>query len=286
MFTVLSVCMLAVCAADSDWLSHGLTEFNTRNVNDVDNSNPINSGNVATLMSSWNFTTNTSSTATPAIKGSVVFECSFNGYLYAINKISGALTWEVRIGDLSGRIGDFCRSTPAIKGDTMIIGTQTSGYILALNCSTGDLLWKIRPNPHPLASWTMSGTIFDGYVYMGASSSEESASVDPSYPCCSFRGSFHKINVQTGEIAWTFWASIRLCQLVLETGRVSESGGAVLPSMLDEIPSSSAQVTPMASLALSRLALPWHKTPPATHRRASTAASISTASFPWTCPRA
>ena len=210
--------------AEFNWPSHGLTELNSRNVNDVDKKNPIDSSNVAKLTSAWNFTTGTTANSgTPAIKGSGVYHCSFDGNLYAIKKKTGALLWKAKISDITGVTGDYCRSTPALDGDTLVVGTQKSGYLFALRISTGTLLWKTKPNPHPLAVWTMGGTIFEDHVYIGASSMEEAASANPSYPCCSFRGSFHKIKLQTGEVVWTFWA----IDLALPVGPGQYSGNGV-----------------------------------------------------------
>jgi polyvinyl alcohol dehydrogenase (cytochrome) len=39
-------------------------------------------------------------------------------------------------------------------------------------------------------------------VYLGISSSEAFAAADPSYPCCTFRGSVIALDVQTGAIVW------------------------------------------------------------------------------------
>ena len=84
--------------SSNDWLSHGLTLTNSRNLNDVTNSNPINSHTVKLLQSAWVFSTGAGSynSATPALKGDVLYECSFDGSLYAINKFTGALIWKVR----------------------------------------------------------------------------------------------------------------------------------------------------------------------------------------------
>ena len=205
---------------NSDWPTHGLTISNKRNVNDITESNPIDSNSVKSLKSAWNFTTSGPSSATPAIKGVALYECCFDGNLYAINKKTGAHIWTVQISAVTGISGDYCRSTPALHSDRMVLGAQISGYLLALELSTGALIWKVKPNPHPLTLWTMSGTIYGEYIYIGASSSEESAAADPNYPCCSFRGSFHKIGLKEGNVVWTFWG----IDLSLPTGPGQWSG--------------------------------------------------------------
>jgi hypothetical protein len=65
------------------------------------------------------------------------------------------------------------RSSPAIQGDILVIGTirqgfqkltfiENSTFFLGINATTGDLLWKTIVDGHPLATITMSPTIYDG----------------------------------------------------------------------------------------------------------------------------
>jgi len=55
---------------------------------------------------------------------------------------------------------------------------------------------------HPAAIITGSPVVFNGVVYIGVSSSEETLALDPTYPCCSFRGSIVALNKKTGAILW------------------------------------------------------------------------------------
>ncbi len=45
-----------------------------------------------------------------------------------------------------------------------------------------------KADTHPAAIITGSPVIFDGVVYMGLSSSEETLALDPAYPCAAFAG--------------------------------------------------------------------------------------------------
>eukprot|EP00884_Botryococcus_braunii_P008550 jgi/Botrbrau1/17697/Bobra.0166s0121.1 len=54
---------------------------------------------------------------------------------------------------------------------------------------------------HPLAAITASPTIYDGGVYIGVSSFEETLQ-EPL--CCSFKGSIQKLDLYTGEVLWKF----------------------------------------------------------------------------------
>jgi polyvinyl alcohol dehydrogenase (cytochrome) len=55
---------------------------------------------------------------------------------------------------------------------------------------------------HPAAIITGSPVVFDGVVYIGVSSSEETLALNPSYPCCSFRGSIVALDEKSGAMLW------------------------------------------------------------------------------------
>jgi len=73
---------------------------------------------------------------------------------------------------------------------------------MAVDRESGTLRWMTQVDPHPAAIITGSPVIFDGVVYIGVSSSEETLALDPTYPCCSFRGSLVALNEKTGAILW------------------------------------------------------------------------------------
>jgi hypothetical protein len=65
------------------------------------------------------------------------------------------------------------RSSPAIVGDILVIGIIRQGlqklsyvanstFILGINATTGNLLWKTLVDAHPVATITMSPTIYEG----------------------------------------------------------------------------------------------------------------------------
>jgi polyvinyl alcohol dehydrogenase (cytochrome) len=75
--------------------------------------------------------------------------------------------------------------------------------LLKINATTGALVWAIQPdtsNPFPVI--TASPVVANGTVYVGMTSNEEYAASDPSYPCCSVRGSVVAVNAGTGTFLW------------------------------------------------------------------------------------
>eukprot|EP00884_Botryococcus_braunii_P012223 jgi/Botrbrau1/21000/Bobra.0144s0018.1 len=134
-----------------------------------------------------------------------------NGHLTAIDADTGRIKWTREVRSYTGVQG-VSRTSPAIEGDILVIGTlhsqsnliylPNSTFILAVNATTGDLLWKTMVDPHPLAGITLSPTIYDGGIYAGVSSAE--SAVRSSSDCCSFKGSILKLDLYTGKVLWRF----------------------------------------------------------------------------------
>jgi hypothetical protein len=119
------------------------------------------------------------------------------------------LIWSHKISEYNGVAGSVSRQSPAVDHDQLIIGDLLSKQVhdganlIAVDRETGNLRWKTQVDSHPAAIITGSPVVFDGVVYSGVSSLEETLSLDPSYPCCSFRGSVVALNAKTGAMLWT-----------------------------------------------------------------------------------
>ena len=167
-------------------------------------------------MKKWEFTTGGDVSATPAVDGDTVYFPDWAGNLYAVDKATGAERWHTTISSATGITADKARATPAITDTAVIIGTQGSifvpgggsgGNVLAFDKKTGALLWRTRVDEQFSAIITQSATVFDGRVFVGVASLEEALAGDPSYPCCSFRGSMAALDVNTGAILWKTYMS-------------------------------------------------------------------------------
>jgi len=163
--------------------------------------------NVSELEVKWEFITGGDVSATPAVDGEMVYVPDWAGNLYAIDRRTGLVRWQVSIPAVTGVPADKARTTPALAEDRLIVGTQGpfggGGLVLAFDRATGALLWATQVATHPAAIITQSATVFDGRVYVGVSSLEEAfAAFIPDYPCCSFRGSMLALDLETGAILW------------------------------------------------------------------------------------
>ena len=169
----------------------------------------ISPANVKGLKPGWVFTTGGDVSATPTVAGDAVYFPDWGGNLFAVKRDSGLLIWSHKISDYDGVTGAISRVSPAVDHDQLIIGdilnpkqTHDGANVMAVDRNTGERRWITRVDSHPAAVITGSPVVFDGVVYIGVSSIEESLATDPSYPCCSFRGSVVALNAKTGEILW------------------------------------------------------------------------------------
>ena len=199
---------------DGLWLSAGQNNHNTRN---QALESKIGLDNVADLAMKWVADTGGGEvSATPAVDGNAVYFPAWDGFLYKVDKKTGAVIWKRSITSYTGVFGDFARTTPAVVDNLLVFGDQAGrgalGFsdgarVLAVNKKTGDLVWSTVVDSHPGAIITQSAVVHANTVYVGVSSFEELLAAFPGYTCCTFRGSVVALDLDTGEIKWkTFMA--------------------------------------------------------------------------------
>jgi hypothetical protein len=82
--------------------------------------------NASTLAVKWQFTTMGDVSATPAVDDDKVYFPDWGGYLYAVNRKTGAQVWQTKIEWQTGVAGDKARATPAVAGNKVIVGAAAS----------------------------------------------------------------------------------------------------------------------------------------------------------------
>ncbi|XP_021674387.2 uncharacterized protein LOC110660389 [Hevea brasiliensis] len=186
-----------------NWINHGGDIYNRRYAN---KETKISPQTVFKLRLKWEFFAGKDISATPAIFNATLYFPSWNGYLYALKASDGSLVWKQNLQSLTGLNGlifnnnsIISRSTPTIADDLLIIGIYGPAFIIAVERSTGKLVRSTQLETHPASLITMSGTYYKGAFYVGTSSLEEALSIKQ---CCTFRGSFLKVDVRTGRILW------------------------------------------------------------------------------------
>ena len=134
----------------------------------------------------------------PSFAYGALYVGSPGGAVYALDARSGCIRWtfettaEVRtpivVPPMSGK------AKRAYFGDII-------GQVYAVDAATGRELWKRRVDDHPSATITGAPVFYAGTLYVPVSSLEE-AIAQPSYPCCTFRGSVVALDAATGKLRW------------------------------------------------------------------------------------
>jgi polyvinyl alcohol dehydrogenase (cytochrome) len=178
--------------------------------------NKLTSDNVKSLAPAWVTTLAGDISATPAVVDGVVYVPDWGGKLSAVNANTGAIIWQTSVAAVSGVAGAVSRTSPAVSGDSVVIGTQKGGRLVSVNKNTGAANWSTELDGldhHPLAIATQSPTIYNGVVYAGLASVEENGvDCDASLNACHFRGSVSAVDLATGLIKWTTYTISRAQQ--------------------------------------------------------------------------
>ncbi len=168
----------------------------------------ITTGNVGRLAPKWIFTTGGDVSARATVVDEVVYFPDWTGNLYAVNGDNGHLIWSHKFSDYGLATGTVSRNAPTVVDGVLFIGTQyvspgATGWLLAIDARSGRLIWKTQPdtsNSFPVI--TSSPVVAFGIVFVGMTSNEEFAAANPTYPCCSARGSVVAVNAFNGAKLW------------------------------------------------------------------------------------
>jgi polyvinyl alcohol dehydrogenase (cytochrome) len=138
----------------------------------------------------------------PAMVSGRVFFGDYNGFVYSLNAATGCVYWsfhadaQVRTAIVVGAVkGHPDARYAAYFGDK-------KANVYAVDARTGKLLWKMNPEPRLLEHVTGGAALYGGRVFVGVAGSEEITSMDPHYPCCTYRGSLSALDAGTGKIIW------------------------------------------------------------------------------------
>lgn len=189
-----------------DWPMFGQNLQNTA----AAGNNPKKAMDVSRLKVKWSFTTGGDVSARAAVVDGVAYFPDWGGNLWAVDAKSGQKIWGRQLSSygLTGSAnGVFnSRTSPAVTGGVVYVGTQEGGWLLAIDAKKGHLLWKTQLEPNdPFAIVTASPTLMDGVLYTGVASLEEGVAANPTFPCCKARGSVVAViakGPQAGTIKW------------------------------------------------------------------------------------
>lgn len=196
--------------AHQNWSMRGQNYSNTESQPD---DYLINPSDVGDLTVKWAYTAAGDISATPAVVNGYVYVPDWGGNLTKLDARTGKVVWSYPVSDYNGVPGSVSRTSPAVVGNTIYIGDQNKpgfggvAHVMAVNATTGQKEWSTVVDTHPLAVVTGSPVVYRGVVYIGIASKEQAAASEPSYPCCTFRGSVIALNARTGAIVWKDYMS-------------------------------------------------------------------------------
>jgi polyvinyl alcohol dehydrogenase (cytochrome) len=166
-------------------------------------------GDVAQLKPKWTFTTGGDVSARAAVVDGRAYFPDWAGNLWAVNTKNGSLAWSHQLSDYGLPAKTVSRTSPAVQGGVVYIGTQAGAWLLAIDAKTGTLLWKTQlesPADDPYAMITASPVVSGGLLFTGIASLEEGfAGLVPGFSCCKARGSVVAVQINgknQGRIAW------------------------------------------------------------------------------------
>lgn len=163
----------------------------------------IGKANVGRLAVKWTAPTTGDVSATPAVVDGAVYFGDFGGTLWKLDAESGHVIWSHKVPDYTGHAGDYARTSPALAGQTLVVGiikgsTAIAGpNMLGIDAATGALRWNTQIHPDPHAAMTGSPALVDDTIVTGVSANGAS---NPATAI--FRGAIVALNAQTGAILW------------------------------------------------------------------------------------
>jgi polyvinyl alcohol dehydrogenase (cytochrome) len=177
----------------------------------------MTAADVSKLKLKWafGFPGGTQAYGNPSIVAGRVFVGSDNGTVYALDAATGCTYW-------SFKADGGVRSAPSVgragNRDAVYFG-DVKANVFALDAATGQQIWKKQVDTHAFARVTGAPTLADGKLYVPVSSVEEVPAAQPSYECCTFRGSVVALDAATGN---QIWKSYTVQETPAQVGRNSK----------------------------------------------------------------
>ena len=206
--SLLRTSLAAEGPAFGDWPDHGCgieqTRFNPHETT-------IDQKNVSSLRLRWEFEAGSGITGTPAVVGNRVVFGSWDGRVYALDRLSGKSLWSFDAGVRSyppdRQLGIF--ASPAVEGRAVYVAGDR---LIRLDLESGKLVWeRTIGNPEKTFEYFWAPPlVHNGRVYAGVSDGSEKTT----------RGRFVCVDATTGVVRWNFF-----------TVAPEVSGGAVFAAL-------------------------------------------------------
>jgi len=134
----------------------------------------------------------------PTFAYGALYVGSQNGTVYALDGKSGCIRWTF---STTAEVRTSVLVPPTTGKKKIAYFGDIIGRVYAVDALTGRELWRQRVDDHPSATITGTPVFNAGVLYVPVSSLEE-GTADPTYPCCTFRGSVVAIATSSGTRLW------------------------------------------------------------------------------------
>jgi polyvinyl alcohol dehydrogenase (cytochrome) len=181
----------------------------------------IRASDVAKLAVKWAYGyQNGTEFGQPTVVDERLFVTSSTGRIYSLDSKTGCTYWtydaaagsrtaitigelaRTRVAALPRRLKRTLAHLDVIKAPSAAFFGDDSGAVYALDAQKGTLLWKTQADTHPMARIVGAPMLYNDRLYVAVSSTEDAAAVNPSYSCCTFRGSVVALDIGTGRTLW------------------------------------------------------------------------------------
>lgn len=136
----------------------------------------------------------------PIISAGRLFISSGSGRILALDAHKGCTLWSVTHNRIVRTLA--LGSTQETSAGPLLFFADDLGRAHAIDAVTGKSRWTSQVEEHPLNRATAAPKIHGGRVYVAMSSIEDPLTHDPSYACCTSRGSVTALDTNTGKILW------------------------------------------------------------------------------------
>lgn len=139
----------------------------------------------------------------PTLAGGYLFVGTHNGGVYALDQASGCMVWRFNAaGEVRTGISIDSWGADDLNVDPQIYFGDILGNVYSVKARTGDLVWRDKADDHANATITGAPSLHNGVLYAPVSSLELLTAGDPSYECCTSRGSVIAYNASNGARIW------------------------------------------------------------------------------------
>jgi polyvinyl alcohol dehydrogenase (cytochrome) len=181
----------------------------------------------------------------PTVVDERLFIAGSSGRIYSLDAKTGCTYWtydaaagsrtavtigelaRARVAALPRRLKRTLAHLDVIKAPSAAFFGDDTGAVYALDAQKGTLLWKTQVDTHPMARIVGAPTLYNDRLYVAVASTEDSAAANPSYSCCTFRGSVVALDIASGRTLWKSYTVLEEPQPTRKSsGGIQEFGPA------------------------------------------------------------